>query len=273
MKAGSRVQVGVFMDLKFISKTILFLALIAFIFLISISTVSADQANLTPTVKNSHLIIIPDEIIIEVLSFNESGNFSKLTVELPENAKLINVSGSVNYSSAETKGNSLILQKVTITNGSHLALEYSTQGEFFSKKITLKTQKLLVLIPSAYEVVQKSENLAYRGKAVLGQNNYSIFEARNLHPGDQIELRFEKLKSVQQPVPAQGNFNPFLLGGVLLIAAGIILFIFSRGSGGWSVGKGKKEEIKEKEESSVGKERVEEKREKERKKKGKGWEI
>ena len=195
---------------------------------------STDLAN--PVVKNSHIIIIPDEIVIEVLSFNDSGYFSQLVVELPKNAKLINISGSLNYSSAKTEGNNLLLQNASVTTGSHLAIEYAIQGEVFSKKITMEIKRLLILIPATYEIPERSDNLVYRGKAVLGQNNYSIFEANNLTQGDEILLRFKQREPV---LPAErgdnlntlNSFNnlnnPAFLGGILLIIAGIFIFIFS----------------------------------------------
>jgi|GEM_PF-2096647 len=209
-------------------------------------TTTANNA-VTPTVRSSHIIIIPD-IAIEVLSFSGSGSFSELPLDLPENARLLNISGSVKYSDVELEGNRVILKNVSVVNESHLALEYSFPGNFFGKKISVYTVKLLILIPTTYEVLEKSENLVFSGKAFIGQNDYSIFEAKDLSPGDEVRLKFGEhaVQSTQDQKPTQHSQdqkpNLAFFAGILLIVAGFFLLVFSRSRKSWEVGGGEERE-------------------------------
>jgi hypothetical protein len=214
-------------------------------------------------VSKSHIVIIPDQVVIEVFSFSKTVNVSKLTIELPKESELLNVSGNVEFSAFKTERNLVLLKNASIRNGSHLALEYSTHGNSFRKKVSFDTEKLLVLIPVSAEITSSSDNLIYRGKALLGQNNYSVFEGNNLKAGEEIWLEFEEKLPAQGIPSADQKLNPLTLGGILLVVAGITLFVLSKRVKIWKIS-----EVIEEGDSEGEKEEKEREEEK-----GRRWEV
>ncbi len=215
-----------------------------------------------PVVEKSHIVIIPEKktFVIEVLSFSGDGT-TELMLDMPENARLINISGSLNYSSTKIEGNTILFENASVINGSHVALEYSLSDRTFRKKITLETHKLLVFIPAMVDVIDKSDNLVFKGTAPLGRSNYSILEAKNLLPGEEIYLKFEERKFTtpsgekseksESAIEIGPNFNLTFLIGITLVIGGAMLLIFTKRTKTWDVRdvkrdvKGEKEEEKE----------------------------
>jgi hypothetical protein len=199
--------------------------------LASLSLVSAQ-----PIVGKSHIVIIPNQVVIEVFSFSgETVNVSKLAIELPEGSELLNVSGSVEFSDLKTEENLVLLRNVSIINGSHLALEYSAHGNSFRKRISFDTERLLILIPFSAEITSSSDNLFYKGKALLGQSNYSILEGNNLKAGEEIWLEFEERTPTQVIASADQKLNPLTLGGILLVVTGVTLLVLSKRVKSWKI--------------------------------------
>jgi|Deesub1362A_J573_1020465.scaffolds.fasta_scaffold00024_59 hypothetical protein len=242
-----------------------------FILLYILVLICSGSALAEPMVEKSHIVIIPEKetYVIEVLSFL-GDNATELKLEMPEGAKLINISGSLNYSSLKIDGNLVLFENPKVINGSHIALEYHLQNKIFRKKITLNTTKLLVFLPTMIDVVERSENLVFRGTATLGRSNYSILEAENLLPGEEIYLKFEEKKLTTPPSGTTSSdsnkgspkFNTIFLIGLVLIIGGAILFIFTKHTKTWDVKDEDKEESKEKKKEN----------DKTREKRG-GWEI
>jgi len=230
-------------------------------FLFILALICSGSALAEPIVEKSHIVIIPEKeiFVIEVLSLSGE-NTTELMLEIPENAKLINISGSLNYSSVKVDGNLILFENPNVINGDHIALEYSLPDDTLKKKITLETRKLLVFLPVMVDVVDRSDNLVFKGVASLGRSNYSIFEGRNLLPGEEIYLKFEEKTAV--PEETSPKFNTVFLIGLVLVIGGIILLIFTKHGRTWNIEEKEKEEREEKVR----------KNDKTKEKKG-GWEI
>jgi len=240
-------------------------------FLFILALICSGSALAGPIVEKSHIVIIPEReiFVIEVLSFS-GDNATELMLEMPENAELINISGSLNYSSVKIDGSLILFENPNVINGSHIALEYSLPDDTFKKKITLETRKLLVFLPVMVDVVDRSDNLVFRGVASLGRSNYSIFEAENLLPGEEIYLKFEE-KKIAVPEETNPKFNTVFLIGVVLVIGGIILLIFTKHGRMWSIEEKGKEKVSGVSEEVKRNDKTD-KKDKTKEKKG-GWEI
>jgi|GEM_PF-2859335 uncharacterized protein YjeT (DUF2065 family) len=199
-------------------------------------TTTSDTSKLI--IVNKHSIIAYDGnwTVFDVVRLQNTGDkiFSgEIEFTLPKSALNVHLAGAPPGSEATVKDGVIAVKTSILPNGTaDIAYFYLLSSPSYEGVVDFDAKQVLILLTGGEGIDVK--NLNYLGLQQMGDNSYHIYSAQNLKKGETYFLSFKESQfpPMQQPMQPEagrgsGQDNLLLIGGVL-IAAGIVIFAYTR---------------------------------------------